>query len=157
MEAGIKKTTSAFTNDISFDRLQQNTWSNDKFLSADYKLDENYLAAYSSFSIAFDKNNEAKMGLRYEYTNSNLGTTEIKNIVDRHYGNLFSSFFISHKIHDNNSLNFSYSMRITRPAFNDLAPFTYYGDVMISNQTYSFICLKILRALCGLPYVFLCG
>lgn len=128
MEAGLKKTNSAFTNDISFDRLQQNTWNKDIALSANYKLDENYAAAYSSFNIAFDKNNEAKIGLRYEYTNSNLGTAETKNIVDRHYGNLFPSLFISHKINDNNSLNFSYSMRITRPTFNDLAPFTYYRD-----------------------------
>ena len=69
-----------------------------------------------------------KQAHRYEHTNSNLGTLTVKNIVDRHYGNIFPTFFISHNINDNNSINFSYSLRITRPTFNDLAPFTYYAD-----------------------------
>ena len=68
------------------------------------------------------------MGLRYEHTNSNLGTKTTSNIIDRHYGNLFPSFFISHKANENSSINFSYSRRITRPTFNDLAPFTYYPN-----------------------------
>ena len=128
METGIKETISGFKNDISFERFDQNYWVKDESLSANYKLIENYSAAYSSFNITLNKSTNAKMGLRYEYTNSNLGTTDIKNIVDRHYGNLFPSFFISHKMNENNSINFSYSMRITRPKFTDLAPFTYYID-----------------------------
>lgn len=128
LEAGVKQTLSAFKNDISFDRLQQGAWQKDVSLSANYKLHENYSAAYASINIALNKTTDAKMGLRYEYTNSNLGTAEIKNIVDRHYGNLFPTFYISHKLNENSSINFSYNMRITRPTFNDLAPFTYFAS-----------------------------
>ena len=128
MEAGIKVTSSAFNNDISFERFIQNTWSKDPSLSAKYKLNEDYEAAYASFNITVDKKTEAKTGIRYEYTNSNLGTEAIKNIVDRHYGNLFPTFFISHRVNENNSMSFSYNLRITRPTFNNLAPFTYYVD-----------------------------
>jgi hypothetical protein len=128
MEAGIKGTKSEFNNDISFEKLEQNTWVKNNALSAVYKLLENYEAAYASFNITADKNTEAKVGLRYEYTNSNLSTTDVKNIVDRHYGNLFPSLFVSRKLDEKSSVNFAYSRRITRPTFNDLAPFTYYID-----------------------------
>lgn len=127
-EAGVKSTVSKFDNNISFENFKQNTWTTDKTLSAIYQLDEDYKAAYTSVGMALSKKTDAKMGLRYEYTNSNLGTTDVKNIVDRHYGNLFPSLFLSHKLNDNSALNFSYSMRITRPNITDLAPFTYYID-----------------------------
>jgi outer membrane receptor protein involved in Fe transport len=69
-----------------------------------------------------------KVGFRYEYTNSNLGTNTAKNIVDRHYGNLFPSFFLTQRLNEKSSVNFSFTRRITRPIFNNLAPFTYYID-----------------------------
>ena len=126
LETGIKQTISAFKNDISFERLMQNDWVKDDSLSAKYKLDEDYTAAYASFNITINTTTEAKAGLRYEHTNSNLGTETEKNIVDRHYGNFFPSIFITHKLGGKSAINFSYSRRITRPTFNDLAPFTYY-------------------------------
>jgi outer membrane receptor protein involved in Fe transport len=48
--------------------------------------------------------------------------------VDRHYGNLFPSFFLSHALKDNNSWSFAYSRRIARPSFWDLAPFVIFMD-----------------------------
>ena len=48
--------------------------------------------------------------------------------MDRHYGNLFPTVFLAHTINENNKVNLSYSMRIDRPAFTDLAPFTYFLD-----------------------------
>ena len=128
MEAGLKATLSNFDNGIYFERLKPNGYEKDSSLSTTYKLKENYSAAYTSFNITLSKKTNAKLGLRYEYTNSNLGTVLTKNIVDRHYGSLFPSLFLAHKINEKNSVNFSYSRRITRPTFNDLAPFTYYVD-----------------------------
>ncbi|MEO7394155.1 MAG: outer membrane beta-barrel family protein [Chitinophagaceae bacterium] len=128
METGIKETISGFKNDINFERYGQNSWVKDETLSANYKLNENYSAAYVALKLTVNKSTDAKMGLRYEYTNSNLGTTLIKNIVDRHYGKLFPTLFVAHRLNENNTINFSYSVRINRPAFTDLAPFTYYID-----------------------------
>ncbi len=126
LDAGIKQTFASFRNDISFDRLVQNIWQNDKSLSASYTLKEDYSAAYSSLNISFSEKTQAKIGLRYEHTNSNLGTLTEKNIVDRHYSNLFPSLFVMHRVNKDNAFDVSYSKRITRPTFNDLAPFTYY-------------------------------
>jgi outer membrane receptor protein involved in Fe transport len=127
-QAGGKFTLSGFDNDILIVRSLQHTWVTDSSLSANYTLKENISAAYISFTAGLGRKTTIKWGVRYEYTNSNLGTTTLKNIVDRHYGKLFPSFFISRKINDNSNVNFSYSRRITRPGFNDMAPFTIFFD-----------------------------
>jgi hypothetical protein len=75
-----------------------------------------------------DKKTKLKLGLRYEFTDSNLGSEEAANIVDREYGRLFPSFFISREFNEKNSANFSYVRRITRPTFNDMAPFVIFLD-----------------------------
>lgn len=128
MESGVKQTFSGFKNNLSFEKLDQSSWIKDESLSAKYTLNENYSAAYVSFDVPVNTKTEAKLGLRYEYTNSNLGTETIKNIVDRHYGNLFPTIFLSHTLNENNRINFSFNTRINRPSFSDLAPFTYYID-----------------------------
>ncbi len=126
LETGVKATLAGFTNELGFERLLQGKWTKDSTLSSTYTLKENYTAAYASLSITANDKTSVKAGLRYEYTNSNLGTATEKNIVDRHYGKLFPTLFLSHKLGEQNSFNLSYSSRITRPTFNDLAPFTYY-------------------------------
>lgn len=128
METGLKQTVSGFKNTVSFERLDDPSWIKDEALSAKYTLNENYSAAYVSFDVPVNDKTDAKLGLRYEYTNSNLGTETIKNIVDRHYGNLFPTLFLSHRLNENNQINLSFNTRINRPAFTDLAPFTYFLD-----------------------------
>lgn len=126
MEAGLKGTIASFNNDISYERLIQNNWVRDPSYSAVYTLKEDYAAAYLSFNMAASEKTSVKAGLRFEYTNSNLSTEDRKNIVDRHYGKLFPTLFLSHKVNDNNSFNLSYNVRIDRPKINQLAPFTYF-------------------------------
>ena len=128
IETGLKQTFSGFKNNVSFEKQNQTTWVKDAALSANYTLNENYSAGYVSFNVPITKNTEAKMGLRYEYTNSNLHTEITKNLIDRHYGNLFPTIYLSHTLDENNKVNFSFNTRINRPAFTDLAPFTYYID-----------------------------
>ena len=128
LESGLKQTVSGFKNNVSFERQDQLSWIKDENLSAKYTLNENYSAGYASFDVPFNEKTEAKLGFRYEYTNSNLGTETTKNVVDRHYGNLFPTLFLSHTLDENNKINFSFNSRINRPAFTDLAPVNYYID-----------------------------
>ncbi len=128
MEAGVKSVFSKFTNDVLVAQLEQNSWKPDPAFTADYLLKENIAAGYTSVSIKPNTKNTIKAGLRYEYTFSNLGTEDKKNIVDRKYGYLFPTIFLGQKINDNNSINFSYNRRINRPEFNSLAPFLIFQD-----------------------------
>ena len=128
LQVGAKSSISRFTNEISFEQMANNTWTKDPALTAKYNLKEDIVAAYASADVAPNDKLSLKLGLRYEYTTSNLGTTTQKNIVDRKYGNLFPTLFISRKINPNNSVNFAYTRRISRPTFNQLAPFLYFFD-----------------------------
>ena len=128
LNTGVKYSSYRFTNDVIVNRFSQNQWTTDKDFTAIYFLKEDVAAAFASVSIAINEKDNIKAGLRYEYTLSNLGTSDTKDIVDRKYGKLFPSLFISHKINDNNAINFSYSKRISRPTFRDLAPFVYFLD-----------------------------
>ncbi len=80
MEYGLKATFSTFNNDIVFERLVQQRYEIDSTLTANYRLKENYSAAYISFRINLNKTTDIKTGLRYEYTNSNLFAAGVKNI-----------------------------------------------------------------------------
>lgn len=128
LEAGLKTVFSKFTNDVRIERLKQGVWQPDNEFTNKYFLKENIAAAYASLSIAANANNSLKAGLRYEYTYSNLGSVTKQNIVDRKYGKLFPTVYWSHKINDNNTVNFSYNRRINRPTFNNLAPFLIFMD-----------------------------
>lgn len=128
LEAGAKVTISHFTNEVRIDRLLLNDWTIDETLSANWKLNENISAAYSSLNWGLSDKTKIKLGLRFEHTNSNLGTEKEKDIIDRHYGRLFPSFFLTHTIDENNTAGFSYSRRITRPTFWNLAPFVIFMD-----------------------------
>lgn len=128
LEAGAKLAISKFTNDVAVETYQQNAWVKDPELTSKYRLKENIAAAYTSFSIDASEKTGLKLGLRYEYTTSNLGSALQPNIIDRKYGRLFPTIFISHKLDDKNSFNVSYGRRITRPTFRDMAPFVIFID-----------------------------
>ncbi len=128
LEAGVKGTLSEFQNDFSVENLIAGEWVSDPQFTADYTLDEKIGAAYTSLSWQISPKTGAKAGLRYEYTDSNLGTLTEPNIVDREYGNWFPSLFLSRDLNEGQQLQLSYSRRIYRPAYTDLAPFVIFLD-----------------------------
>ncbi|MCB9282725.1 MAG: TonB-dependent receptor [Lewinellaceae bacterium] len=128
LETGIKGTRSHFHNNVKVAHLDNGTELIDSSLTAQYQLSESIAAAYGALDMKLDEKSDLKLGLRYEYTNSNLGSAEQPDIVDRQYGNLFPSVFLSRSFNENNSANISYSRRITRPTFNDMAPFVIFLD-----------------------------
>jgi len=128
ISGGLKATFSSFTNDVEVDRLSQSMWTAVPELTAIYFLDENISAAYANFEWSLTGKTKMKSGLRYEYTNSNLKTETEKNLVDKHYGRLFPSFFLSHNMSADKFISFAYSRRIERPTFWNLAPFVIFMD-----------------------------
>lgn len=127
-EAGLKGTVTRFNNDVLVEDLLQDGWTRNPDYSADYSMEEDIAAAYSAVSVKLTEKTDLKAGLRYEYTRSNLGSAEQPDIVDRRYGNWFPSVYLSHKLNKNNTLQFSYSRRINRPNFMQLAPYFIFYD-----------------------------
>ena len=128
METGLKSSSSKFENDVSVDTIINNGLKNNKSLTGKFNLTEKVLAAYAAFNVVLSEKTKIKIGLRYEYTISNLSSLIQQNIVDRKYGNFFPSIFFSRKIDNDHSVNISYSKRITRPTFTDMAPFQIFFD-----------------------------
>ncbi|QIA06452.1 TonB-dependent receptor domain-containing protein [Draconibacterium halophilum] len=122
-ELGLKETLTWFTNDVAVKYFRDGRWEYDPELTNKSWLNENISAAYASVNWQMTENTGVTAGLRYEYLNSVLDTEEEKGIVDLHYGKLFPTFYTSHKLNENNTIQFSYSKRIDRPTFNELAPF----------------------------------
>ncbi len=128
IESGAKFALSKFSNNVAVENNVQNNWVKDPELTANYKLKEDVAAVYTTLNIEASAKINLKLGLRYEHTTSNLGSDKQQNIVDRKYGRFFPSIFLTRKFDDKNSINLSYSRRITRPTFKDMAPFVIFVD-----------------------------
>jgi outer membrane receptor protein involved in Fe transport len=127
-QAGIKATKSDLENDVSVEEEINGVFVIDPTLTNLSNLDESILAAYAAADYTFNEKTTAKVGLRYEYTNSELVTNTQGKVVDRSYGLWFPSVFFNRKITEDLNMNLSYSKRIRRPTFNDLAPFVIFFD-----------------------------
>lgn len=123
LEAGLKSTFTFFENKVGVSYFNSGSWTIDSDLTNNYSLNENISAAYSSVNYQISEKTGIVGGLRYEYMNSVLDSETRKGIVDLHYGELFPSFYFSQKLNKNNTFQLSYSRRIDRPTFNELAPF----------------------------------
>jgi len=123
VEGGIKGTLTWFKNDIAVKYLENGIWATDPELTNKYSMDENIMAIYSTVSYGITDKTSLVAGLRYEYMNSVLDSETEKGIIDLHYGELFPTVYFSQKLNPNNTLQLSYSRRIDRPTFNELAPF----------------------------------
>lgn len=123
LETGLKATFSNFENTVSVQNFVGSSWVIDPTLTNKSNLDEKIFASYGALDYNLNKKMSMKLGLRYEYTDSQLDTEKEGSVVDKQYGIFFPSFFLNRKFNDNLNMNLSYSKRITRPTFNDLAPF----------------------------------
>lgn len=91
-------------------------------------LTETILAAYTQLDYQLSEKTTLKGGLRYEHTDTQLNSTNGGRVVNRNFGNLFPSIFVNQKLSKTDQLNLSYSKRITRPSFTDMAPFVIFLD-----------------------------
>jgi hypothetical protein len=129
LEAGVKSSYVTTNNDLQFE-LQDNAtgnWSTDSTRTNAFLYDELISAAYVSCSADLGKW-QLKGGLRAEQTHA-LGkspTTGTQHASD--YLQLFPTLFITEKINDKNSIDYSLSRRINRPEYGDLNPFIFYID-----------------------------
>src|SRR5690606_41625505 len=88
----------------------------------------NSCAVYDLLQLNKTEKLSIKTVNRYEITYSHLGSANDPDLVDRKYRNFLPTFYISNKINDASTINFSYTRRITRPTFNNMAPFIIFVD-----------------------------
>ncbi|MEZ5042907.1 MAG: TonB dependent receptor [Saprospiraceae bacterium] len=128
LDMGIKGVRSSFQNRVLVQTMEGGNWQTDPSLTSNSELVEQILAAYASSAIQLGKQTTAKIGLRYEYTDSKLDTDSDGRVIDRQFGKFFPSAYLSHNFSETFGANLSYSRRITRPTFNEMAPFVFLVD-----------------------------
>ena len=116
---GTKYVKSNFENDVL---VEEDNVSLDAFTSKS-NLEENIFAVYSELDYQATEKIRLKGGLRYEYTDTELNSSNGGQVIDRKFGSLFPSLFFNYKINPTSQFNLSYSKRINRPSFSDMAPF----------------------------------
>lgn len=93
------------------------------------EMTEAIAAAYAGVTSPLGSNTNIVAGLRYEYTSAVMDNPETKErLITRKGGNLFPNVSVTHRMGENKSFTFSWTKRITRPAYTDLASFIRYSD-----------------------------
>jgi hypothetical protein len=128
LAAGVKGAFSRFTNRAAYEGLVNEAWVANAGLTSESVLREDVLAAYGSANIPLSASASLKLGLRYELTDSRLRSDEEQNLVNRRFGTLFPSVSYSHDLTADAQIDASYTRRITRPSFSQIAPFLYFLD-----------------------------
>ena len=128
LDTGVKAAFSSFENDVIVATFDGDEFIPDPTLTNFSELKETILAIYASTDYNISKKTNAKIGIRYEHTDSELDTDKEGKVVDRNYGEFFPSAFVTHQVNDSLSFNLSYVRRITRPTFRDMAPFVIFFD-----------------------------
>ena len=123
LEAGMKVFFSEVDNKIETKSSNEETWLADSLLNQHMLMEENIGAGYFSLNANLDSKTKLQSGLRYEHTYTFLETIAHRPILERNYGDLFPTVSLSRDLDEKGMLQLSYSRRITRPTFNDLAPF----------------------------------
>jgi outer membrane receptor protein involved in Fe transport len=129
LEAGIKN---AFTQSISssgIESLINGEWTGSEQTSNHIRMKEGISALYSSVNSKLDASASLTVGLRYEYSSTNMDNSKSgDNIANRKLSAFFPSIFFSKQVSGNSELQLSYTKRISRPTYNDLASYVGYSD-----------------------------
>ena len=123
--SGLKTSFSTFENDVS---VRRNQVELSGFTSLN-DLQEIIGAVYTQFDYKLSDKVQFKAGLRYEYSDSELGNAEGELLVDRTFGTLFPTLYAQF-----GAFNLAYGKRINRPSFSEMAPFQVFVGPNTSNQ-----------------------
>lgn len=128
MELGLKTSLSKTVNDAKIEILQGDVFISDERFINNIENEEKIGAMYSLADFQLNKKLKAQIGLRYEYWDQNFDESSL----NRSFGKLFPSFFLTQSLSDTTALNLAYTKRITRPNYRDLASsLTYNGPTSV--------------------------
>lgn len=134
LDGGIKNARIFNKSLLNFEALEESgVYTLVPEVSTDYAYEENILAAYGQATFSTIRWNY-HVGLRAEHTTVRTVTQQENTSKndERDYSNIFPSATITYQLAEKISMNLSYNYRIQRPSFQDLNPFTFYADSLVS-------------------------
>ncbi|WP_426669520.1 TonB-dependent receptor domain-containing protein [Mucilaginibacter sp. McL0603] len=136
LEMGYRSTFSTNDNNYLVDTVNSITQAldYDPVLSNHFIYHEQVHAIYTNYQQQFGKFG-IQAGLRLE--EARINTTLTDTLTEKHsqnYLRLYPSLFLTEKLTDNQTLQFSYSRRVTRPRGNQISPFIDKSDPLNYTQ-----------------------
>jgi len=123
-ETGVKGSASKTINKAQIEIEQNGIFvSDDRFIN-DLESEEQIAAVYSQGNYDINDKYNLQIGFRYEYWNQVFDDTSL----NRSFGKIFSTVFLTKKISDTKNWNLAYTKRITRPNYVDLASYLTYNS-----------------------------
>jgi hypothetical protein len=130
LESGFKGTYTYTQSTAGIENLVNNQWVPiGAGTSNDLATREVIGAGYITLNWQMDSLTNLSGGARYEYShNTTDRSLNAQYFIDRRLGKLFPSVFITRKLNATDELQLSYTGRISRPSFSDLASYVTYND-----------------------------
>ncbi|WP_158288320.1 TonB-dependent receptor domain-containing protein [Mucilaginibacter psychrotolerans] len=130
LESGLKSTYTRSQSTAGIEKLVDGNWVNiGAGTSNDLATKEFIGGAYAILNWQADSLTNISAGARYEYSrNSTNHSLDAAYLIDRKLGKLFPSIFLTRKLNATDELQLSYTERVTRPTFADLASYVSYND-----------------------------
>ncbi|HEY8972385.1 MAG TPA: TonB-dependent receptor [Puia sp.] len=139
-ESGIKGTYTRSKSLSGLESVVNGEWVRRTEAANDIVMGEGIGAAYASATIQPDAVTSLSVGGRYEYARTRMKDRLTGKVtIDRSFGAIFPSLFFSRKLGERSELQLSYTRRISRPTYNDLASFVGYIDPMALFTGNSFL------------------
>ncbi|MDP9081988.1 MAG: TonB-dependent receptor [Bacteroidota bacterium] len=135
LEAGVRSTINNSDNNFVSDTLN-NTGGYDynPYLSNRFIYKENVNAAYTNYQHQFG-NFGLQVGLRLEDAHIRTSLIDSVNVPHKQdYVRLYPSVFLTDKLSENQTLQLSYSRRVSRPRDRQLSPFVDQSDRLNYQQ-----------------------
>jgi iron complex outermembrane receptor protein len=127
LETGIKGTYTKTSGISGIESLVEDQWVHREGTSSNMEMKEAIGAGYISLTAAPGPSTSLVAGLRYEYSDTRMDNPDGQQpVIQRRMGQLFPSLFFSQKTGAASELQLAYTIRISRPAYNDLASYVIY-------------------------------
>jgi hypothetical protein len=123
--SGVKASFIDSESGIDFYDVLDNDLTLNSDRSDDFLYDEKVYAGYASISKDWDKIS-TKIGLRAEQIKAEGISVTLDQVNDQDYFELFPTFFLQYRLHEDHSIAFDYSRRIIIPRYEELYPFAYF-------------------------------
>lgn len=128
LSMGIKSSHTQFENQLKVENTIRGQQEEVAGVSTQDRVYEQTHAAYASAHFSPAPKWSLQTGLRYEYNIYRIHAFEDSNDYSRENGRWFPTLYISKDLDSTRQLQFSYSRRINRPSYDQLAAYYLYLD-----------------------------
>ncbi len=129
LEVGTKGSYTTNLSGSGIESLVGGAWVSRTETADDIVMNEGIGAVYTSLNSQLSPTSRLVVGGRYEYSRTYMDNPETaERLVDRKLGVFFPNLSFTRKLSDQSEFQVSYTKRISRPSYTDLASFVRYSD-----------------------------